>query len=98
MRFTKTLFTTALFGASVFSLQSTAWAIEQQKDFKAILEIVPPLAEQGDANAQALLGRMYEEGVGVKQDNVKAVKWYSRAAEQGIAEAQFNLGNMYVSG
>ena len=98
MRFTKTLFTTALFGASVFSLQSTAWAIEQQKDFKAILEIVPPLAEQGDANAQALLGRMYEEGVGVKQDNVKAVKWYSRAAEQGIAEAQFNLGVMYYNG
>ena len=98
MRFTKTLFTTALFGASVFSLQSTAWAIEQQKDFKAILEIVPPLAEQGDANAQALLGRMYEEGLGVKQDNVKAVKWYSRAAEQGIAEAQFNLGVMYYNG
>ena len=31
MRFTKTLLTTALLGASVFSFQSTAWAIEQQK-------------------------------------------------------------------
>ena len=98
MRFTKTLFTTALFGASVFSLQSTAWAIEQQKDFKAILEIVPPLAEQGDANAQALLGRMYEEGLGVKQDDVKAMKWFRKAAEQGFAPAQFNLGVMYYNG
>lgn len=96
MRFTKTLLTTALLGASVFSFQSTAWAIEQQKDF--MLKLVPPLAERGDAKAQALLGKMYEEGVGVKQDNVKAVKWYRRAAEQGYADAQLNLGNMYVSG
>ena len=96
MRFTKTLLTTALLGASVFSFQSTAWAIEQQKDF--MLKLVPPLAEQGDANAQALLGKMYEEGVGVKQDNVKAVKWYRRAAEQGNAEAQSMLGVGYLFG
>ncbi|OKQ00421.1 hypothetical protein BLA59_09310, partial [Haemophilus influenzae] len=92
MRFTKTLFTTALFGASVFSFQSTAWAIEQnqmiqveqlykQKDFKAMLAILQPLAEQGDAIAQFLLGGMYEEGRGVKQDDFDAVKWYRKAAE-----------------
>ena len=96
MKLTKTLLTTALFGASVFSFQSTAWAIEQQKDF--MLKLVPPLAERGDAEAQALLGKMYEEGVGVKQDNVKAVKWYRRAAEQGNAKAQSMLGAAYLFG
>ena len=51
MKLTKTLLTTALLGASVFSFHSTAWAIEQsqmtqvaqlykQKDFKAILAII----------------------------------------------------------
>ncbi|MCK8863124.1 sel1 repeat family protein [Haemophilus influenzae] len=109
MRFTKTLFTTALFGASVFSFQSTAWAIEQnqmiqveqlykQKDFKAMLAILQPLAEQGDAIAQFLLGGMYEEGRGVKQDDVEAVKWYRKAAEQGYADAQALLGFAYLLG
>ena len=109
MRFTKTLLTTALFGASVFSFHSTAWAIEQsqliqvnqlykQKDFKAMLAILQPLAEQGDAIAQSLLGSVYEEGQGVKQDYFEAVKWYRKAAGQGHANAQANLGSAYVAG
>ena len=109
MRFTKALFTTALFGASVFSSQSTAWAMEQsqiiqvgqlykQKDFKAILAIIQPLAEQGDAIAQALLGEMYEKRLGVKQDDFEAVKWYRKAADQGNANAQFILGMSYLLG
>ena len=109
MRFTKTLLITALLGASVFSFQSTAWAMEQsqliqvqqldkQKDFKAILAIIQPLAEQGDAIAQTLLGTMYLHGQGVKQDDFEAVKWLLQAAEQGDAEAQVNLGAMYANG
>ena len=34
MRFTKTLLTTALFGASVFSFQSTAWADTPEQQFQ----------------------------------------------------------------
>ena len=109
MRFTKTLLTTVLFGASVFSFQSTAWAIEQsqmiqveqlykQKDFKAMLPILHPLAKQGDAIAQVLLGTMYENGLGVKQDDFEAMNWFRRAAEQGHVKAQGNLGIMYQSG
>ncbi|HHF3601424.1 TPA: tetratricopeptide repeat protein, partial [Haemophilus influenzae] len=109
MKLTKTLLTTALLGASVFSFQSTAWAIEQsqmiqveqlykQKDFKAMLAIIQPLAEQGDAISQFLLGGMYEEGLGVKQDYFEAVKWYRKAADKGDAAAQFNLGVMYSQG
>ena len=109
MKLTKTLLTTALLGASVFSFQSTAWAIEQsqmiqveqlykQKDFKAMLAIIQPLAEQGDAISQFLLGGMYEEGLGVKQDYFEAVKWYRKAAEQGYGGAQVMLGFSYLSG
>ena len=109
MKLTKTLLTTALLGASIFSFQSTAWAIEQsqkiqveqlykQKDFKAVLAIIQPLAEQGDAFAQLSLGFMYDKGKGVKQDNFEAVKWFRKAAEQGEAKAQFYLGLMYDYG
>ena len=39
-----------------------------------------------------------ENGRGVVQDYVEAVKWYRKAAEQGNAEAQYNLGVMYYKG
>jgi TPR repeat protein len=55
-------------------------------------------AEQGYAKAQYNLGCMYENGLGVTQDFVEAVKWFRKAAEQGFASAQKNLGAMYGRG
>ena len=57
-----------------------------------------PMAEQGMAEAQFILGLMYDNGRGVPQDYAMAVKWYRKAAEQGIAKAQFNLGISYEDG
>ena len=48
--------------------------------------------------AQANLGIMYTEGLGVSQDYREAVRWYRRAADQGYAIAQRNLGVMYAEG
>ena len=110
MRFTKTLFTTALLGASIFSFQSTAWAdtLEQQfqqgltayeqSNYQTAFKLWLPLAEQGDANVQFNLGVMYAEGQGVKQDDFEAVNWYRKAAEQGDADAQAILGFLYLLG
>ena len=33
-------------------------------------------AENGHAEAQFILGSMYEQGIGVKQDSVQAQMWY----------------------
>ena len=55
-------------------------------------------AERGDAEAQFILGIMYDDGEGVPQDYAEAVRWYRRAAEQGHASAQFNLGLRYDNG
>ena len=110
MKLTKTLLTTALFGASVFSFQSTAWAdtLEQQfqqgseattrGDYQTTFKFLLPLAEQGNAEAQLMLGVMYARGIGVKQDDFEAVKWYRQAAEQGYANAQAILGFSYLLG
>lgn len=110
MRFTKTLFTTALLGASIFSFQSTAWAdtLEQQfqqgseattrGDYQTTFKFLLPLAEQGNAEAQLMLGVMYARGIGVKQDDFEAVKWFRKAAEQGHANAQAILGFSYLLG
>ena len=55
-------------------------------------------AKAGDADAQVSLGFMYDNGIGVAEDDVEAVKWYRKAAEQGNAKAQNNLGVMYEKG
>ena len=56
------------------------------------------LAEQGDADAQFILGLMYRIGEGVPEDDAEAARWIRRAAEQGDADAQFALGRMYRIG
>ena len=55
-------------------------------------------AEQGDADAQFRLGKMYDMALGVPRDEKKAVYWYSKAAEQEHAGAQFELGMTYYYG
>ena len=45
-------------------------------------------AEQGNADAQYLLGNCYIGGLGVEKDKVEAVKWFSKAAAQGNVKAQ----------
>jgi TPR repeat protein len=62
------------------------------------LQLVRPLAEQGDARAEAALGTTYETGRGVSQDNAEAVKWYRLAADQGNARGEAGLGSMYLQG
>ena len=56
------------------------------------------LVEQGNADAQALLGVVYYEGRVVPQNYAAAAMWYRKAAEQGNAEAQFQLGVLYHNG
>jgi len=48
--------------------------------------------------AQANLGTMYGNGLGVTQDDKEAEKWFRFAAEQGHSEAQYNLGVIYEKG
>ena len=67
-------------------------------DFPTAVRILGPLAERGNAEAQALLGFMYEYGRGVPQNAVVAVHWYVCAAEQGNAAGQYHLGLMYNKG
>ena len=53
-----------------------------------------PLAEQGDAWAQKILGATYRKW----RRYGEAVRWYRMAAEQGDSVAQYSLANMYDFG
>ena len=67
---------------------NTARKNEAKPDAKKITQ----LAEQGDAEAQYELGRMYFLGKGMPRNATKALEWYQKAAEQGNKEAQYQLG------
>ncbi|HEY6272082.1 MAG TPA: tetratricopeptide repeat protein [Terriglobales bacterium] len=55
-------------------------------------------AQAGDAAAQVQVGRAYEDGTGVPQNDETAVEWLRKSAEQGNPEGQNNLGAMYAMG
>src|SRR5215469_2355607 len=73
-------------------------AAYRRNDYATALRLVRPLADQGNASAQALLGLMYALGQGVPQDYAAALTWYRKAADQGLASAQSDLGSIYEQG
>lgn len=67
-------------------------------DFKRALEILQPLAADGNSEAQKLLGVMYDYGHGVKADPRRALEWYLKSAEQGDPAVQYQVGAKYFQG
>jgi hypothetical protein len=55
-------------------------------------------AEQGYAAAEKNLGECYQDGQGVPQDFIQAVKWYRKSAGQGEVFGAFALARCYASG
>ena len=71
----------------------------QANDWKnAPISEVQKAAEQGNVDAQFVLGAMYVHGSEVAQDYKQAAAWYRKAAEQGDANAQGLLGVLYKYG
>jgi len=56
------------------------------------------LGNDGDPEAQTLLGMMYLKGQGTEKDTVLATYWFQEAARQGNATAERTLGEMYLAG
>ena len=67
-----------------------------KSDYTTALREIKPLAEQGNADAQSLLGIMYEFGQGVPENIKTALKWYRLAADQGVARAQKRYGELVL--
>lgn len=68
----------------------------ERKDYASAMKELAPLAQEGNVNAQILLGKMYMLGQGVPRNTDLALKWFEAASDQGDAEAEFFLGAMYL--
>ena len=94
---------TALLAGAVVALTATnpAWPMSRlagldayrRGDYAAAIRQLPSLAAHGNAEAQATLGFIYENGRGVPQNPAIAGTLYRCAAEQGNAAAQYLLGS-----
>ncbi len=66
--------------------------------FEQALQQALPLAEDGLAEAQYLIGVLLETGQGVSRNMHQAVNWYRRAAEKNHLEATKRLALINFSG
>lgn len=73
-------------------------AAYQRGDYELAAQELQGPAQQGDADAQYHLARLYRTGKGVNADAAAASSWFQRAAEQGHAGSQFSLGLRYAQG
>jgi TPR repeat protein len=69
-----------------------------RNDYGTAARLLLPLAERGNARAQAMVGFMYATGQGLPQAYDAAGYWYRLAAEQGDTTAQYLLGLAYDKG
>jgi TPR repeat protein len=67
-------------------------------DYGSAARLLLPLAERGNARAQAMVGFMYATGQGLPQAYDAASYWYRLSAEQGDTTAQYLLGLAYDKG
>jgi len=85
---------TILIGASLSrgADLASAKAAYQKRDYATAFKELTPLAKQGNAEAEVLLGRMYLMGYGVLKDEGEAYRWFEAAAVQGNADGEFFMG------
>lgn len=68
------------------------------RNYTEAAEFYRKAAELGDMYGQFNLGRMYDDGIGVKQDYAKSFKWFKKSAEQGYVKAMHNVAVCYETG
>lgn len=88
-RFLLVVFALGFFAAAPVSSQ-------QSDDAELDIAALTQRAKAGDANAQNLLGALYQTGSGVGRDLPEAARWYSKAVDQGHPAAQANLGALFI--
>jgi TPR repeat protein len=74
------------------SILTTAQTAYDAGEYDRALQLLLPLAEGGDSEAQCLVGSIYHLGLGSTEPNEsEAEKWYTLASDRGHGLASNNL-------
>jgi TPR repeat protein len=77
---------------------SSGIAAFEGKHFATAMQLLSPLAEEGNVEAQYRVAIMYQNGLLGSQNLPEALKYMQAAADQGHALAQHGMGFMYLEG
>ena len=67
-------------------------------DYGYSVSLLKPLAQAGDPFAQFALAVMYDDGLGLPQNFVRALHWYRKAAHSGLVDSQYMVARFYGRG
>ena len=84
-------------GTSAAANYNKAKRFFDQNNYEAALIEANRSAENGDADSLNLLGIMYQDGLGVKNNLSKAISNFELAIEQNSEKALLNLSQIYSS-
>lgn len=68
----------------------------QAGDYKSAFKLGDELAKRGDGNAAALVGFLYENGMGVEKSYAMAAKYYFQGYLQNSSDAMIGMGRIWV--
>jgi hypothetical protein len=92
-----TLLLCTLFTAPSFAdpIEDAKTAITNQ-DFQKAIELITPLAEQDNLEAQTMLGAMYVNGQGVEANPTKGLELITNAAKKGFEPAKIRAFDLNI--
>jgi hypothetical protein len=70
----------------------------ERGNYQAAMDAWLKAAEEGDDQAEYLLGQLYSQGEAVEKDYQRAHDHFVKAANNGHTEAEYSLGVMYGIG
>ena len=79
-------------------LYKEAKALYDAKNYAAAVPKLKIAAEKGHKKAQYRLGRCYDKGRGMAENNSLAFQWYLKSAKQDYAKAQYRVAKCYKDG
>ena len=100
----RTLYLVALISALALSAPAKSDSFSQGKaafsrgNYLAAARLLAPCARNGNPRAQAMLGFLYENGLGAPQAYGVAAELYAQSAEHGDPSGQYLLGLSYDKG
>jgi TPR repeat protein len=75
---------------------TTAKTEYRSQNYDRALELLLPIAESGDAEAQCMVGTIYQLGLGSTEPNeAEAQKWYILSSDRGYGVASNNLATLF---
>ena len=69
----------------------------RQQEYGEALRLLKPIAQAGNAEAQCIIGNLYQLGLGMIQDSSEATKWCQKASDQGYGLASNNLAGIALT-